>query len=360
MLALAVSSLVVAIATAIPAIPGVPLNNAALAGLTMPAIGLGTGAYNSNPAVGYGGYPECWSSNGGCGAFAQTAVKTWLAAGGRRIDSANSYQNVIDVGQAIAASGVPRADIFLLSKVGPGNPLGYNDTHAEFNQILSDMGITYVDALLVHWPWQSKPQGNVTSNTTTSTDPYCNTSTTLFDPVQCRLNTWKAMTEIFASGRAKSIGVSNYNVSHFEEIRLAGMIMPAITQNPYHLYRSSTQMDVKSYADRHGIVFLGYSPFGVPDYKLYPTNLPAANQLSDLGVTAVATKYGITPAQVLLQWQWQLGIPVNPRSMSASHMADNLAIYSAGISLSQAEMNDLNSYPQDRCSFDSTWYECAY
>ena len=76
MLALAVSTLVVAAAAAIPSVPGVPLNNAALAGLTMPAIGLGTGAYNSNPAVGYGGYPECWSSNGGCGAFAQ--VRTLL------------------------------------------------------------------------------------------------------------------------------------------------------------------------------------------------------------------------------------------------------------------------------------------
>ena len=82
----------------------------------MPAIGLGTGSYSDDPAVGYGGYPECWSTLAGCGAYTEKAVGAWLAAGGRRLDAANSYGSQISVGKAMAASGVPRADIFLLSK----------------------------------------------------------------------------------------------------------------------------------------------------------------------------------------------------------------------------------------------------
>lgn len=150
---------------------------------------------------------------GGCGAYVQQAVTTWLSVGGRRIDNANSYQNQVDVGAAIKASGVPRSDIFLLSKVGPGNPLGYNDTLVQFAGVLSDMQVDYVDALLVHWPWDSKPQGNVSSNTTSSTDPLCDHASRMYDERLCRLSTWKAMVEIFNSGKARSIGVSNYNVT---------------------------------------------------------------------------------------------------------------------------------------------------
>jgi diketogulonate reductase-like aldo/keto reductase len=348
-----------AVCAAIPSVPGIVLKNAAMPGTVMPAIGLGTGAYNSNPAVGYGGYPECWSTNGGCGAFVTQAVTTWLSVGGRRIDSANSYQNQVEVGAAIAASGVPRADVFLLSKTGPGNALGYNDTLVQFAGVLSDMKVDYVDALLIHWPWDSKPQGNVSSNVTSSTDPLCNHANALYDERLCRLSTWKAMVDIFNSGKARSIGVSNYNVTHFEEILAAGMPLPAITQNPFHLYRSATAMDVKSWADRHGVVFLGYSPFGVPDYKVYPTPpLPVANQLAHPSVLAAAAAHGKTPAQVMLQWAWQLGVPANPRSMNQQHMIDNLAAYDGSFSLTQDEMDDLSSQPQDRCATDKSWYEC--
>lgn len=344
---------------AAPAVPAVALSNAAAPGLTMPAIGLGTGAYSDNAAVGYGAYPECWSSTSGCGAFARQAVGLWLAAGGRRIDAADSYQNQGDVGAALAASGVPRGDIFLLSKVGPSQPLGYNDTLAQFAKVKADMGVDYVDALLVHWPWDSRSQGNVTQNTTQSTDPLCNHTSPTYNEAGCRLSTWRAMLAIFASGGARSIGVSNYNVSHLQEIADAGMPMPAINQVPFHLYRSSTQMDVLAYCARHGVTLLGYSPFGVPDYHSYPAPLPAANQLQHPAVVAIAAKYGVTPAQVLIRWQWALGVPVNPRSMSAQHMADNLAAYAALPSLNQTEVNTLSSQPQVTCDVDPKWCVCA-
>jgi diketogulonate reductase-like aldo/keto reductase len=299
----------------------------------------------------------------GCGAWAQQAIGAWIAAGGRRLDLANSYQNQADTGvaitAAIASGAVAREELFILSKVGPSQPLGFNDTLAQFATILKELNTPYLDALLVHWPWDSKSQGNVTNNATTSTDPLCNHADAHYDEAGCRLSTWRAVVSIFDAGLARSIGVSNYNISHFEEIRAAGLPMPALTQSPFHIYRAATQMDVLAYCARNGITFLGYSPFGVPDYKVYNTSqLPAANELQDPVVLAVAAAHpGATPAQVILAWQWALGVPTNPRSMSPAHMADNLNAY--GLLLNQSEIHALSSRPQDACVFDENWYECA-
>ncbi len=264
-----------------------------------------------------------------------------------------------DVGAAIASSGVSREDLFILQKVGPSLPLGYADALSQFEAIKAAMNVSYVDALLVHWPWPSLSKGNVTNNATQSTDPLCNTtSLATYDEVGCRLSTWRALLQIYNAGGARSIGVSNYNVSHFLEIAAAGLPLPALTQSPFHIYLSAAQMDVTSFCWRNGIVFLGYSPFGVPDYKVYPTPaLPAANQLNDPVVTAIAARLGATPAQVILAWQWQLGIPTNPRSMNIAHMKENLAAY--GLTLNQTEMHLLSTRPQDLCSIDPTWCACC-
>lgn len=338
-------------------VPSFPLYNSAKPGLRFPAIGLGTGGYSGTP-VGPGVYPECWSSTSGCGQVPIDATTKWLQAGGRRIDAANSYQNQHDVGVGMWAAGVPREEIFLLSKVGPSLPLGYNDALDQFQKILSDMNTTYVDSLLIHWPWTTISQGNVSHNATESSDIYCNTTAATYNEKQCRLNTWRALVQIFNSGQALSIGVSNYNVSHFQEIIEAGLPLPALTQNPFHIYRSSSQMDVLNFCSQHGILFVGYSPLGVPDYKHYPTPaLPAANQLQDPTVVSIAQAHGVTPAQVLIQWQYALGIPVNPRTTNATHMTENLNSYS--FSLTQTEIRQLSSLPQDFCLSDPTWYECA-
>ena len=151
----------------------------------------------------------------------------------------------------------------------------------------------------MHWPWDSASKGNVTNNVTTSSTPACNHTSALFDERLCRLDTWSAMLDIFDGGLPRAVGVSNYNVTHFEEIREAGLRMPSLTQSPFHLYRSATQMDLLSYTGRHGIAFLGYSPFGVPDYHNYTfPGCPSANQLAHPYVLEVANKYGATPAQV--------------------------------------------------------------
>ena len=97
-----------------------------------------------------------------------------------------------DVGAALAASGVPRGDLFILQKVGPSLPLGYADTLQQFEDIKATMNVTYVDALLVHWPWPSASKGNVTNNATQSSDPLCNTTAVAtYDEAGCRLSTCK-------------------------------------------------------------------------------------------------------------------------------------------------------------------------
>jgi diketogulonate reductase-like aldo/keto reductase len=361
-------------AAAIPEVPTLLLGNTAIPGLTIPAIGLGTGAYSDVNLGNASSYPECWTGNGGagggagsCGLYVRDAVTAWLQAGGRRIDAANSYQDQVDVGIAmnnfINSGAATREEIFLLSKVGPSHPLGGNDVKAQFQGVLSDMNVSYVDLLLVHWPWFSASKGNVTQNVTVSTTPACNNSSPEFSEKYCRLDTWKGMLDIYASGQVRAIGVSNYNVSHFEEIIEAGLPLPALTQSPFHLYRASTQADLLIFCAKHGITFLGYSPFGVPDYHTYTfPNCPSSNQLEHPYVLSLAQKYNVTPAQVLIQWQWQIGIPVNPRSVNPQHMLDNLNTYSVFQTLgglNETEVNTLFSQPQDFCSPENTWYECA-
>ncbi len=101
--------------------PSFPLYNSAVSGLTYPAVGLGTGGYGLDINR---KYPECWIEEAGCGVHSENATQTWLKLGGRRIDSADSYFNQPSVGRGIKASGVPRSEIFITSKVGPSNPLG--------------------------------------------------------------------------------------------------------------------------------------------------------------------------------------------------------------------------------------------
>ena len=205
--------------------------------------------------MGYGGYPECFDDASGCDIYSARTLLSWLELGGRRLDTANTYGSDRSIGRAMAQSGVPRKEIFILSKIGPGQfdlPLGYNDTLVQFRQILRDLQTDYVDLLLIHWPTQVVPQ---------SMDPNCRQGPH-YDERLCRLNTWRAMLEIFDSGKALSVGVSNFNITHLEEIANAGLRLPSVNQCPFHLYRSSSQQRLRDYCRGHNITFWGYSPLG--------------------------------------------------------------------------------------------------
>ena len=217
----------------------------------MPAVGLGTGGYGATHNA-YGAYPECWMQIAGCGNYTIRAVSDWLAAGGLRIDAADSYDTQYSVGVAMAASNVPRSDIFLLQKTGNWNPMGFEDTLSQTDFLLEQMNTSYVDLLLNHWP---------TSPASPTVDPLCDPKKATYDEKGCRLSTWRAYVQLFNAGKAKAIGVANYNTSHLQEIIDAGMPLPAVNQVPFHLYNAPAQMDLLAFCKAHNIVLLSYSPF---------------------------------------------------------------------------------------------------
>jgi len=321
------------------AVPSFPLNNTAVAGLTIPAIGVGTGAYAYCPNVGYGGYPECFDDAAGCSDYSMRTILSWLQLGGRRLDCANSYGNTRTVGRAWRQSGVPRKEIFITEKVGPppSVPLGYADTLIQVDELLRDLQTEYIDLILIHEPVGSIPQ---------SADPYCRQGSPKYNERDCRLSTWKALLKVFNDGKALSIGVSNWNITHLQEVAEAGLPLPAVNQCPFNYYHSSVQQELRDYCAANGILFHGYAPLGAPDVFVYPYKGTGMSyiQLEDPTVLKIAQSHGVSAAQVLIQWQYALGLPINVRSQNVGHMTDNLNSYS--FTLSDAEISTLNSGPQ--------------
>jgi diketogulonate reductase-like aldo/keto reductase len=190
------------------AVPSFPLKNSAKAGLRIPALGVGTGAYKYCPNGGYGGWPECMDEAAGCGEYTERTVISWLLLGGRRLDCANSYGNTKAVGRAIKLSNVPRAQIFITEKVGPppGVSMGYADTLVQMDQLLRDLQTDYVDLLLVHEPVGDIPQ---------SRDPYCRVGSPVYSDKDCRLSTWRAMVRIYEEGKVDTTRTHHTHYTHY-------------------------------------------------------------------------------------------------------------------------------------------------
>ena len=336
----------------------VPLHNAARPGMTFPLVGLGTGGYGMNASV---RYPECWSDAAGCGANARKAMVSWLDMGGPRIDDAASYYHQVSSGDAIAATKVKREDFFYLTKVGPALPLGYNDTLSQIETMKKELQTTYVDCLLIHWP-ESGLEGSI--KPTPSTDPACMLHKPSYNATECRLNTWRAVITAYESGFAKSIGVSNYEVRHLQEIKDAGLPMPTINQRPFNPHRHNS-VKVFEYMKEHKIVFNGYSPLGTPDIAVggsrgahsFPSTVGTKTLLEEPIVKDLAAARGVTAGQILLAWSFTMGVPCNPRSMDEQHMRDNIA--AQAMRLNAVEMEKMESIKVDWCDLDPHWYECA-
>jgi 2,5-diketo-D-gluconate reductase A len=330
---------------AVPRTSTFPLQNAAVEGLVFPLVGLGTGAYGSDPNC--EARPGCMNIGAGCGHCAYDSMLTWLRAGGRRLDLAFSYGNDAVVARAIEDSGVDRSEIFILSKIS----LGYEDALQQVDTILRDLETDYVDALLIHWPTRGG----------TGLDPLCNTQLPSYDERGCRLSTWRAMLEVLDAGKALSIGVSNYYPEHLQELEDEGYRLPSINQCPFHLYRSSSQDDVREYCRERGIHFNGYSPLGVPDLFVFPPGELSPTTLEDPRPAAVAMRLGggVTTAEVLLGWQLRVGVSINPRSISAAHMHEALRALDVARQLTWTELDMLGSAPQIWCSVVPGNYQCA-
>ena len=260
------------------------------------------------PAVGFGTY---LISNDD----AEDAIHSALAAGYRHIDTASGYRNEETVGAGIRkglqAEGLSRADLFVTAKLWPGNP-AWGDapktraqTVEECDASLSRLGLDYVDLYLIHAPYGG----------------------------DMRLEQWRALLDLQASGKARSIGVSNFNESHLDEIAAAGLPMPDANQIELHPW--SQKPGLLAYMATHDIAPIAYSSL-VPlsTWRTEPGQDSAKTdemKADGAAFQGMAEKYGVSEAQLLLRWGVQNGYAVLPKSLNTDRMRQNLDLFSFAI-----------------------------
>jgi 2,5-diketo-D-gluconate reductase A len=210
-----------------------------------------------------------------------------LEIGYRHIDTAAIYRNEEGVGRAIAASGIPRDELFITTKLWNADQ-GTESAHTAIDVSLDKLGLEQVDLYLIHWP-------------TPKRDLY--------------VESWKALEQIKADGKAKSIGVSNFLVEHLERVEAASDTIPAVNQielHPYHQRLAET-----SYGHDHGIVTEAWGPLGQGKYPLF--ELPE--------ITSAAAAHDRTPAQIVLRWHIQQRHVIFPKSNSRERIAENFDLF---------------------------------
>ena len=216
----------------------------------------------------------------------QTAVTTALQEGYRLIDTAQGYRNEEGVGAALAASDVPREEVFITTKL-TNSEQGYDKTMAAFDASMAKLGLDVLDLFLIHWP---QP---------------------MFDQY---VDTWRAFEKLQADGRVRSIGVSNFQIEHLERLFAETSVVPAVNQ--VELHPQFPQAELRAFHAEHGILTESWGPIG-----------QGKGLLEDEHIQAVATKVGRTPAQVVLRWHLQLGLVVIPKSVTPSRIAENIALF---------------------------------
>jgi len=253
----------------------IKLNN----GLTCPVIGIGT--FMLSPAD------------------AQNSVREALNMGYRLIDTANAYVNERAVGRGMKESNVKREDIFLSTKLWPseyGNPNAVDET-------LARLGVEYVDLLYIH-----QPAGNWLAG-------------------------YRQLEKAYKEGKAKAIGISNFEGKYIEELQSKWEIAPQFIQVEAHPY--FTQKELRTTLDKYGIKLMSWYPLGHGDKSL----------LQEPVFAKLGEKYGKTPAQVILRWHTQMGFVVIPGSKNVAHIRDNLNILD--FTLTDAEMAEIARLDKD-------------
>lgn len=228
-----------------------------------------------------------------------------LEVGYRHIDTARIYGNEVGVGRAIAASGIPREELFITTKL-------WNDDHATqsafdaFDASLERLGLDYVDLYLIHWPVPSQ-------------DRY--------------VEAWNALEQLRETSRTRSIGVSNFLAPHLERLLAETETVPAVDQIELHPYHQ--QPATAAFAEEHGIAIEAWGPLGQGKYPLL--ELPQ--------VTDAATAHGVTPAQVVIRWHLQRGHIVFPKSNRRERMAENFDVF--GFELTEDEVSAITALERE-------------
>ncbi len=236
----------------------------------------------------------------------QRIVEEALEAGYRHIDTATGYDNEAEVGAAIRASGLPRGDVFVTTKLR-------NDHHKErdvdgaFQRSLDMLDLGYIDLYLIHWPMPAN-------------DLY--------------VDTWRAFERFTADGRARSIGVSNFLIPHLERLLAETDTVPAVNQVELHPIFS--QPELRAFHERHGIRTEAWGPLGQNKYDLFGL----------MPIREAAAAHGVQPAQVVLRWHLQLGNIVIPKTTSKERMTQNLGV--VDFELSAEEMAAIDALDEGR------------
>lgn len=254
-------------------IPTVTLNN----GVSMPQLGFGVFKIPDEETT--------------------AAVASALEAGYRSIDTAAVYRNERGVGGAIADSGIPRSELFVTTKLW-NDDQGYDSALRALDTSLDKLGLDHVDLYLIHWP-------------TPARDRY--------------LDAWRGLEKLLADGRARAIGVSNFQPAHLERLLQHTGITPAVNQ--IELHPVLQQRELRAFHAEHGIATEAWSP------------LAKGTVLDDEAVVAIAQAHGVTPAQIVLRWHVQTGNIVIPKSVTPERIRQNLDVF--GFELTAADLTAL-------------------
>lgn len=256
-------------------IPSVTLNS----GVEIPQVGLGVFQVPDNGT--------------------QACVETALELGYRHVDTAAAYYNEEGVGAAVRASGLPRDEVFVTTKLRNGDQ-GFENALRAFENSRKALGLDVVDLYLIHWPVPSR-------------DLY--------------VETWRAFEKLLADGAVRAIGVSNFLPEHLDRLVSESDVVPAVNQ--VELHPTFQQRATVERTRAHGIVPEAYSPLG------------QGADLEAPAVLRIAEELGVTPGQVVLRWQVQHGVILIPKSVNKERMAANTDLFS--FSLTEAQMSDIDA-----------------
>ena len=237
------------------------------------------------PCVGYGTYKTPIDET-------EKVVLEALKIGYRHIDTAAFYGNEKGVGEAVRKSGIPREEIFVTSKVWNSNR-GYEKTKKAFEDTMKELGFDYLDLYLIHWPANRKQFGDQAKS--------------------INANTWKAMEELYAEGKIKAIGLSNFLPHHIEELMETAAIKPMVNQ--IELHPGWLQPEVVDYCHKNDIVVEAWSPLG------------RKTILENETLVEIAGKYNKSTAQICLRWVLQHDVVPLPKSVTQSRIQKNTEIF---------------------------------
>ena len=255
---------------------------------------------NTMPWVGLGAYRI--AAGGPCG----RAVAHALSVGYRHIDTAAIYGNEEDVGRAVRESGIPRDQLFVVTKLWNSDQ-GYASAIEACSASLTKLKLDYVDLYLIHWPEPGK-----------------------------RLDSWRALVELRKRGKCRSIGVSNYTIAHLKELMAGSEVVPSVNQVEFSPFLY--QRDLLDFCRAHGIQLEAYCP------------LTRGQKLGDPVAGKIARRHGKTPAQVLLRWALQHQVVVIPKSRQPARITENADLFD--FTLDERDMAALDAL---HAGFRSSW-----